>query len=142
MPIRSANAVWEGELQGGKGTMRFGGGAFEGQYSFSSRFEEGTGTNPEELIAAAEAGCFSMALSGALGRNETPPTKVETTARVHLDKAEVGFHIPLIELECTATVPGIDEAEFQRIANDVKQTCPISKLLATAEITLEATLTN
>ncbi len=140
MPIRSADAVWEGELQGGKGTMRFGGGAFEGQYSFSSRFEEGTGTNPEELIAAAEAGCFSMALSGALGRNGTPPTKIETTARVHLEKAEVGFHVPLIELVTTADVPGIDDAEFQRIAADVKQTCPISKLLATAEITLEATL--
>src|SRR5687767_8179217 len=87
MPIRSADAVWEGELQGGKGTMKFGSGAFEGQYSFSSRFEEGTGTNPEELIAAAHAGCFSMAFSGALGRNGHPPTKVETTAKVHLEKA-------------------------------------------------------
>jgi lipoyl-dependent peroxiredoxin len=140
MPIRSADAVWEGELQGGKGTMRFGSGAFEGQYSFTSRFEEGTGTNPEELIAAAHAGCFSMALSGALGRNETPPTSVETTAKVHLDKAEVGFHIPLIELHTVATVPGIDEAEFQRIAQDVKGSCPVSKLLATAEISLNATL--
>lgn len=140
MAIRSADAVWEGDLRGGKGTMKFGGGAFEGQYSFSSRFEEGAGTNPEELIAAAEAGCFSMALSGALGRNETPPTKVETTAKVHLEPAEVGFHIPLIQITTTATVPGIDEAEFQRIAQEVKQTCPVSKLLATAEITLEATL--
>ena len=142
MPIRSAEAVWEGELQGGKGVMRFGSGAFEGQYSFSSRFEEGTGTNPEELIAAAEAGCFSMALSGALGRAGSPPAKVETTARVHLEKAEVGFHIPSIELVCVATVPGMDEAEFQRIAHDVKSTCPVSKLLAAAEITLEATLKN
>jgi osmotically inducible protein OsmC len=140
MPIRTADAVWEGDLQGGKGTMRFGSGAFEGQYSFSSRFEEGTGTNPEELIAAAEAGCFSMALSGALGRNGTAPTKVETTAKVHLDRAEVGFHIPLIELSCTATVPGIDEAEFQRIAHETKMTCPVSKVLAAAEIVLEATL--
>jgi osmotically inducible protein OsmC len=140
MAIRSAEAVWEGDLRGGKGTMRFGGGAFEGQYSFSSRFEEGAGTNPEELIAAAEAGCFSMALSGALGRNETPPTKVETTAKVHLEPAEVGFHIPRIELFTTATVPGIDDAEFQRIAHDTKQTCPVSKVLAAAEITLEATL--
>jgi osmotically inducible protein OsmC len=142
VPIRSAEAVWEGELQGGKGTMRFGSGAFEGQYSFSSRFEEGTGTNPEELIAAAHSGCFSMALSGALGRNETPPTRIETTAKVHLDKAEVGFHIPLIELECVAEVPGIDDAEFQRIATDVKSSCPISKLLAAAEISLKATLKN
>lgn len=140
MPIRSADAVWEGPLQGGKGTMSFGSGAFEGQYSFSSRFEEGTGTNPEELIAAAEAGCFSMALSGALGRNETPPTKISTTAKVHLDKAEVGFQIPLIELTCEAEVPGIDDAEFQRIANDVKASCPVSKVLAGAEITLDAKL--
>jgi osmotically inducible protein OsmC len=142
MPIRKADAIWEGELQGGKGTMRFGSGAFEGQYSFSSRFEEGTGTNPEELIAAAHSGCYSMALSGALGRNETPPTKVETTAKVHLTKAEVGFQITLIELETAATVPGIDEATFQRIAHDVKSACPVSKLLTGAEITLEATLKN
>ena len=140
MPIRSADAVWEGPLQGGKGTMSFGSGAFEGQYSFSSRFEEGTGTNPEELIAAAEAGCFSMALSGALGRNETPPTKISTTAKVHLDKAEVGFQISLIELSTEAEVPGIDEADFLRIANDVKASCPVSKVLAGAEITLQAKL--
>lgn len=140
MPIRSADAVWEGPLQGGKGTMSFGSGAFEGQYSFSSRFEEGTGTNPEELIAAAEAGCFSMALSGALGRNETPPTRISTTAKVHLDKAEVGFHIPLIELVTEAEVPGIDAADFARIANDVKASCPVSKVLAGAEITLDAKL--
>ncbi len=142
MPIRSAESVWEGELQGGKGSMRFGSGAYEGQYSFTSRFEEGTGTNPEELVAAAHSGCYSMALSGALGRNGTPPTRIATTAKVHLDKAEVGFHIPLIELECTAEVPGIDEAEFQRIATDVKSSCIISKLLAAAEISLQATLKN
>jgi osmotically inducible protein OsmC len=141
MPIRSADAVWEGDLQGGKGTMRFGSGAFEGQYSFSSRFEEGTGTNPEELIAAAHAGCYSMALSGALGRNGTPPTRVSTTAKVHLEPAEVGFHIPLIELVTTAQVPGIDPSDFLRIAEDTKQTCPVSKVLAAAEITLQAKLT-
>ena len=140
MAIRSASAVWEGELQGGKGTMSLGSGAFEGQYSFSTRFEEGTGTNPEELLGAAEAGCFSMALSGALGRNETPPTRIETTAKVHLEKAEVGFQISLIELATTATVPGIDDTEFQRIAQDVKQSCIVSKALAGTEITLEATL--
>src|SRR5947209_1988362 len=134
MPIRNAEAVWEGELQGGKGTMRFGSGAFEGQYSFSSRFEEGTGTNPEELIAAAHAGCYSMALSGSLGRAGHPPTRVETTAKVHLERAEVGFHIPLIELITTAEVPGIDPADFLRIAEDTKQTCPVSKVLAAAEI--------
>jgi osmotically inducible protein OsmC len=140
MPIRSADAVWEGDLQKGKGSMRFGSGAFEGQYSFSSRFEEGAGTNPEELIAAAHAGCYSMALSGALGRNETPPTKVSTSAKVHLDKAEVGFAITLIELQTEAEVPGIDAAEFARIAEDVKSTCPVSKVLAGAEITLQAKL--
>ena len=140
MPIRSSDAVWEGPLQGGKGTMRFGGGAFEGQYSFTSRFEEGTGTNPEELIAAAHAGCYSMALSGALGRNETPPTKISTTAKVHLDKAEVGFAITLIELITEAEVRGIDAADFARISEDVKSTCPVSKVLAGAEITLQAKL--
>ena len=140
MPIRTADAVWEGTLREGKGSMRFGGGAFDGQYSFSSRFEEGSGTNPEELIAAAEAGCFSMALSGALERAGNPPTKIETTAKVHLERAEVGFHIPSIELVTTATVPGIDEAEFQRIAHETKATCPVSKVLAAAEITLEAKL--
>ena len=140
MPIRSSDAKWEGELQGGKGTMKFGGGAFEGQYSFTSRFEEGAGTNPEELIAAAHAGCFSMALSGALGRNGHPPTSVATTAKVHLEKGETGFHIPHIELITDAVVPGIDETEFQRIATEAKQNCPVSKLLAGAEITLEATL--
>jgi osmotically inducible protein OsmC len=140
MAIRSSEAVWEGDIRGGKGTMKLGSGAWEGQYNFSSRFEEGKGTNPEELIAAAEAGCFSMALSGALGRNETPPTRIETTAKVHIEPAEVGFHIPLIEVTCTATVPGIDDAEFQRIAHEVKQTCPVSRVLATAEITLEAQL--
>ncbi len=140
MPIRTADAVWDGDLQGGKGTMRLGSGAFEGQYSFSSRFEEGTGTNPEELIGGAHAGCFSMFLSGSLGRAGHPPTKIETTAKVHLDKAETGFHIPHIELITNATVPGIDEAEFQRIAQEAKQNCPVSKVLAGAEITLEATL--
>jgi osmotically inducible protein OsmC len=120
--------------------MRFGSGAFDGQYSFTSRFEEGTGTNPEELIAAAHAGCFSMAFSGALGRNGTPPTRVHTTAKVHLEKAEVGFHIPHIELEMEAEVPGIDPNDFLRLAEESKANCPVSKLLAAAEITLQAKL--
>jgi len=141
MPIRNAEAEWEGDLQGGKGHMKFGSGAFDGQYSFSSRFEEGTGTNPEELAAAAHAGCFSMALSGALGRDGHPPTRVHTVAKVHLDKAEVGFQITHIELETEAVVPGIDEADFLRIAEGAKQNCPISKLYAGAEITLVAKLT-
>src|SRR2546421_6794869 len=98
MPVRNAEARWEGDLPSGKGSMRFGGGAFEGQYSFASRFEEGQGTNPEELIAAAHAGCFSMALSGALGRAGHDPTRVSTTAKVHLEKGDAGFRIPRIDL--------------------------------------------
>lgn len=140
MPVRSADAVWEGELQGGKGTMRFGGGAFEGQYSFSSRFEEGTGTNPEELIAAAHAGCFSMALSGALGRAGHAPTRVRTTARIHLEKGDAGFTIARSELRTEAEVPGIDEAKFREIAEGAKAGCPVSRALGGVEITLDAKL--
>ncbi|MBA3653147.1 MAG: OsmC family protein [Actinobacteria bacterium] len=140
MPVRTAEAQWEGTLQDGKGHMRFGSGAFEGQYSFSSRFEEGNGTNPEELLAAAHAGCFSMALSGALGRNETPPTRVSTTADVHLSKTDAGFRIQRIDLHTEAEVPGIDDATFQEIAESTKSGCPVSVLLAAAEIRLDAKL--
>jgi len=140
MPVRKAEARWEGDLPNGKGTMRFGGGAFEGQYSFSSRFEEGAGTNPEELIAAAHAGCFSMALSGALGRAGHDPTRVSTTAKVHLEKQEAGFRIPRIELVTEAVVPGMDDAAFQEVAEGAKKGCPVSVLLAGAEITLSAKL--
>src|ERR1051325_2240796 len=108
MPARTANARWEGGLKDGKGNMRLGGGAFEGQYSFSSRFEEGTGTNPEELIAAAHAGCFSMALSNILSQAGHTPTSVETTATVHLDRVEGGFGITRIDLSTRGDVPGID----------------------------------
>jgi len=140
MPVRTADAQWEGPLQSGKGQMRFGSGAFEGAYSFSSRFEEGAGTNPEELIAAAHAGCFSMALSGALGRAGHDPTRVTTTAKVHLEKQEAGFRIPRIDLVTEAVVPGIDEATFQEVAEGAKKGCPVSVLLAGAEITLNAKL--
>ena len=140
MPVRSAEAQWEGSLQEGKGTMRLPSGAFEGPYSFSSRFEDGSGTNPEELIAAAHAGCFSMAFSGALGRADFTPDRVATRAEVHLVKGDAGFTIPKIHLVCEAVVPGIEEAQFQEIAAGAKANCPISKLLATAEITLEAVL--
>lgn len=139
MPVRSADAVWEGDLQGGKGTMRFGGGAFDGQYSFTSRFEEGEGTNPEELIAAAHAGCFSMALSGALGRAGFPPTRVQTTAKVTLEKVNDAFTVTKSHLVCEAEVPGIDEAAFAETADGAKKNCPISRLL-NAEITLDAKL--
>jgi osmotically inducible protein OsmC len=140
MPARTATARWEGGLREGKGTMRLGSGAFEGQYSFTSRFEEGTGTNPEELIGAAHAGCFSMALSGGLERAGHPPTAVETSARVHLEKGESGFRIARIELSCTAEVPGIDDAAFAEQAASAKTNCPVSQALAAVDIELDAAL--
>lgn len=140
MPVRTADATWEGDLQGGKGTMRFGSGAFEGQYNFSSRFEEGTGTNPEELIAAAHAGCFSMAFSGALGRAGHAPTRVQTTAKVRIEKGDSGFSITRSELSCEAEVPGIDEATFQEVAEGAKANCPVSRALAGVDISLDAKL--
>lgn len=140
MPVRSADARWEGPLQSGQGTMRLAGGAYEGPYSFNSRFEEGAGTNPEELIAAAHAGCFSMALSAGLGRAGHEPVSVQTTAKVHLERGESGFRIPRIELVTEAQVPGIDEAAFQEVARTAKENCPVSQVLAGAEITLEAKL--
>ena len=141
MPVRKADAQWEGTLQDGKGVMRLGGGAYEGPYSFTSRFEDGSGTNPEELIAAAHAGCFSMALSGALGRNGFPPNRVSTTASVHLNKTDEGFRVQRIDLWTEAEVPGIDAAKFDELANTAKSSCPISVLLGgSAEITLDVTL--
>jgi lipoyl-dependent peroxiredoxin len=140
MPTRTATARWEGGLQQGNGTMRLGSGAFEGQYSFSSRFEEGTGTNPEELIGAAHAGCFSMALSAGLERAGYTPTAVETSARVHLERVESGFRISRIELSCTADVPGIDDAAFREQAEAAKTNCPVSQALAGVDIQLDAHL--
>lgn len=141
MPTRNANAQWRGDLQNGQGTMKLGSGAYEGRYSFKSRFEEGSGTNPEELIAAAHAGCFSMALSHGLAQAGYTPTRVQTTAKVHLEKQGDGFAIPRIDLVTEAEVPGIDEETFRRQANDAKENCPVSKLLkGGAEITLDARL--
>lgn len=141
MPVRSSEAQWEGQLKAGSGTMRLGGGAYEGAYTFASRFEEGAGTNPEELIAAAHAGCYSMQLSGVLGANGHSPTRVHTTAGVHLDKDGAGFSITTIDLRTEAEVPGIDDDEFQRLADEAKRTCPVSRLLAPgATINLDAKL--
>lgn len=140
MVMRSSDAEWRGNLQSGNGTMRLGSGAFEGSYSFPSRFENGQGTNPEELIAAAHAGCFAMAFSHGLSQAGHTPTRVHTTARVHLDKAGGGFAITRIELECEAEVPGIDEATFRQQADDAKKNCPVSKALAGTEIVLNARL--
>ena len=142
MPVRQADAVWNGKLQDGNGTMKMASGAYEGQYSFSSRFEEGAGTNPEELIAAAHAGCYSMALSGGLGRAGFEPKSISTTAKVHVNKKpEGGFIINKIELITEADVPGIDDAQFQEIATATKSGCPVSVALAAVEeITVSAKL--
>jgi osmotically inducible protein OsmC len=140
MPARQSTAVWEGSLREGKGRMRLGSGAYEGAYSFESRFESGKGTNPEELIAAAHAGCFSMALSAALSKDGHPPTRIETTASVHLENIAVAFSITKIELRTTATVPGVDDPAFQKYADGAKTGCPVSKALTGTQITLDAKL--
>jgi len=140
MAIRSSRAAWQGSLPEGNGTIYIGRGAFEAPYSFASRFEEGGGTNPEELIAAAHAGCYSMAFAHGLSEAGYAPIRVETSAHVHLEKAPDGFAIPRIDLETEADVPNIDEDAFQRLAETAKQDCPVSKLLGRARITLNATL--
>ncbi|MBY0508416.1 MAG: OsmC family peroxiredoxin [Bryobacteraceae bacterium] len=140
MITRSAEAQWNGDVMKGTGTVKLGSGAFEGQYSFNTRFADGVGTNPEELMGAAHAGCFSMALSGVLTRAGTPPTSIHTTAKVSLDKTETGFVISKILLVTQGTVPGIDAATFADAAANAKANCPVSKALAGVEIHLEATL--
>ena len=138
MPIRNAKARWEGGLPEGSGTLALGSGAFEGQYSYGSRFEEGKGTNPEELIGAAHAGCFSMALAGVLTRAGHTPRSIETATRVHLEKVEDAFSITTIELATEASVPDISGDEFQRYAEEAKRNCPVSKALAGVDIKLDA----
>ena len=140
MPVRSADAQWKGSLQKGEGSMKLGSGAFEGAYSFRSRFEAGDGTNPEELVGAAHAGCFSMQLSALLAQAGHEPDSVHTEARVHLDKDNGGFKISKIELHTQGEVSGIDEDTFKEYANQAKEVCPVSKALAGTEITLEAAL--
>lgn len=135
MTVRSSEAVWEGGLQQGRGTMRLGK-AWEGAYSFDSRFSEGQGTNPEELLAAAHAGCFSMALAATLEKAGRRPDRVETRARVHLEKSGEGFRIPKVELFVSARVPGLDETAFREQAETAKQTCPVSQLFQGAEVVL------
>lgn len=140
MPIRQSSAVWKGNLKEGKGTIKLGSGAFEGQYSFGTRFEQGKGTNPEELIAAAEAGCFSMALSAGLGKAGFTPESIQTTAKVSLDKQGEGFAITRIDLVCEAKIPNIDQNAFRKHAEDAKANCPVSKALAGSKINLDAKL--
>ena len=141
MPVRKANAVWEGGLRQGKGIMRLQSQAFEGPYSFPSRFEEGEGTNPEELIAAAHAGCFSMALAASPEREGYTPQRVATEARVHLEMVEGKPTLARIELLTEAEVPGISPEKFQEIAQAAKEGCAVSRALAgVKEITLQAKL--
>lgn len=140
MPARTAQAVWNGDLKSGNGRMKLGSGAWEGAYSFSSRFEEGTGSNPEELIGAAHAGCFSMALSAGLAKGGFKPNRIQTEARVHLQKADEGFKIGRIELNTEAEIPGIDDQTFRKFADEAKIGCPVSKALAGVQIELTARL--
>jgi len=141
MPIRKAEAVWEGGLRSGKGVMKLGSQVFQGPYSFPSRFEEGEGTNPEELIAAAHAGCFSMALAASLEREGFPPNRVATEARVYLERVEGKTTITRIDLITEAEAPGISPEKFQELAQAAKEGCPVSRALAgVREITLQARL--
>jgi len=140
MPERNASARWQGDLKGGQGTMRFGSGAFEGKYSFASRMENGPGTNPEELIGAAEAGCFSMAFANELSKAGHKPQEISTSATVHFDLVGGGFSITKIELKTEGVVPGIDEATFKKIGEEAKKTCPVSRALTGTQVVLDATL--
>jgi osmotically inducible protein OsmC len=140
MPTRTASATWKGGLKGGTGSYK-GQAGLGGSYSFGSRFENAAGSNPEELLAAAEAACFSMALSGALERNGTAPTSIDTTAHCTVEKVGEGFKITRMRLEVRGTVPGIDAAKFRELAQATKDGCPVSQALkGNVQIDLEASL--
>jgi osmotically inducible protein OsmC len=134
--VRRGSAEWNGDLKSGKGTVRVESGAFDTQYSYKSRFEEGTGTNPEELIGAAHAGCYSMALSNTLAEAGHTPDSVKTTAKVKME----GLKITEVLLETEGSVPGLDQSEFQKYAEDAKKNCPVSQALAALDIKLDAKL--
>ena len=140
MPVRNANAVWEGDLKEGKGKMKLGTGAYIGSYSAGSRFADDVGTNPEELIGAAHAGCFSMALSKILGDEGFKTDKIDTIAKVTLEKQDQGFTIVSSELTTEGDVRDIDESKFIEFAEKAKENCPVSKALAGVKITLNAKL--
>ena len=140
MPVRKSEAEWKGGLKDGKGKMRLGSGAFEGKYNFSSRFEEGTGTNPEEMIGAAHAGCFSMQLAHLIKKEGYEPESVKTEASVTIEKVEEGFAITSIHLKNKSKIPGIDEDIFKKLAQSAKENCPVSKALAATDISLDAEL--
>lgn len=137
MATRNAEAIWTGTLKEGKGSLKLGSGAFEGAYTWASRFEDAPGTNPEELIGAAQAGCYSMFLSALLTKAGYPPTWIHTSVKVHL---EAGPTITVIELETIAEVPGLDEKNFLEQAEAAKKNCPVSKALDSVEIKLSARL--
>jgi len=138
MAIRTSTAVWNGTLKEGKGTMKYG--DVEGPFTFASRFEEGAGTNPEELVGAAHAGCYSMFLSALISGKELTPTSVETSATVTMEKDDIGPKIKTIVLKCEAVVPGLSQEDFAELTQAAKEKCPISRLYAGTEISLEATL--
>jgi lipoyl-dependent peroxiredoxin len=140
MPTRNASATWEGGLAKGKGSFSGESGAINGAYSFGTRFGDQKGTNPEELLAAAEAACFSMALSGALEKNGTPATRVETRAACTVEKVGEGFKITTMKLDVRAQVPNIDAAAFQKVAEATKTGCPVSQALAGVKIEMTARL--
>jgi osmotically inducible protein OsmC len=140
MSVRSAQAEWKGNLAQGSGSFSVASGAFEGSYSFRTRMEDEPGTNPEELIGAAHASCFSMALAHGLSEAGHTPDAIRTSAKVHFEPVEGGFGITRIVLETEGSVPGVDEEEFRRHAEEAKQGCPVSRALAATEITLEARL--
>jgi len=140
MAVRKAHAEWNGSLKEGKGSMKLGSGAFEGPFSFGTRFGDSPGTNPEELIGAAHAGCFSMAFSAMLGGAGYTPKSVKSTADVHIDPVDGGFAITRIELSMKASIPDITNEEFQTIAEEAKANCPVSRALAGTQITLNAEL--
>jgi osmotically inducible protein OsmC len=140
MAVRSAAANWQGNLKEGKGSMKLGSGAFEGPFSFLSRFENGGGTNPEELLGAAEAGCFTMALAHGLSQAGHTVRNVSTDAKVHLEMAEGGMKITTIELSTEADVPGLDDSTFQEFAENTRKSCIVSRALAGVEIKLNAKL--
>lgn len=139
MPVRRAEAVWEGVLRSGKGRMKAGSGAFEVPFTYTTRFEEEPGTNPEELIGAAQAGCYSMALSGNLERAGFKAERIHITADVHLDRTDAGPTITRIVLNCEATVPGVDEATFQQQVEATRTGCPVARALK-AELVVNARL--
>ena len=140
MPERTAEAEWRGNLRQGRGTMRLGSGAYEGQYSYASRFEEGVGTNPEELIGAAHAGCFSMALAGDLARDGHVPERIHTTSHVFLETGAGGARITRVVLDCEAEVPDLDETTFQEYADTARKNCPVSRALTGVDIAVNARL--